>query len=60
MKCLWQAASLNVTLKTTEQHLIARSDKCVAYITNNTVGPADPMGAHPAPPPLIFGREENF
>jgi len=27
--------SLNVTLKTTEQHLIARSDKFVAHVTNN-------------------------
>jgi len=27
--------SLNVTPKTTEQHLIVRSDKSVAYITNN-------------------------
>jgi len=25
----------NVTPKTTEQHLIARSDKSVAYVTNN-------------------------
>jgi len=28
--------SFNVTPKTTEQHLIARSDKSVAYVTNNT------------------------
>jgi len=27
--------SFNVTLKTTEQHLIVRSDKSVAYATNN-------------------------
>jgi len=27
--------SFNVTPKTTEQHLIARSDKSVAYFTNN-------------------------
>ena len=27
--------SLNVAPKTTEQHLIARSDKSVAYVTNN-------------------------
>jgi len=27
--------SFNVTPKTTEQHLIARSDKSVAYTTNN-------------------------
>jgi len=27
--------SLTVTPKTTEQHLIARSNKSVAYITNN-------------------------
>jgi len=27
--------SLNVTPKTTEQHLTTRSDKSVAYITNN-------------------------
>ena len=27
--------SLNVTPKTTEQHLIVRSDKSVAYVTNN-------------------------
>jgi len=27
--------SLNVTPKTTEQHLTARSDKSVAYVINN-------------------------
>jgi len=27
--------SFNVTPKTTEQHLIARRDKSVAYVTNN-------------------------
>jgi len=27
--------SLNVTPKTTEQHLTTRSDKSVAYVTNN-------------------------
>ena len=27
--------SLNVSPKTTEQHLIVRSDKSVAYVTNN-------------------------
>jgi len=27
--------SFNVTLKTTEQHLIAHSDKSVAYVNNN-------------------------
>jgi len=27
--------SFNVTPKTTERHLIARSDKSVAYVTNN-------------------------
>jgi len=27
--------SLNVTPKTTEQHFIVRSDKSVAYVTNN-------------------------
>jgi len=27
--------SLNVMPKITEQHLIARSDKCVAYVTNS-------------------------
>jgi len=27
--------SFKVTPKTTEQHLIARSDKSVAYVTNN-------------------------
>jgi len=27
--------SLNVTPKTSEQHLIARNDKSVAYVTNN-------------------------
>jgi len=27
--------SLNVTPKTTEQHLIVRGDKSVAYVTNN-------------------------
>ena len=32
---MFMAWSLNVTPKTTEQHLIARSDKSVAYVTNN-------------------------
>jgi len=27
--------SLNITPKTTEEHLIVRSDKSVAYVTNN-------------------------
>jgi len=27
--------SFNVSPKTTEQHLISRSDKSVAYVTNN-------------------------
>jgi len=27
--------NFNVTPKTTEQHLIARSDESVAYVTNN-------------------------
>ena len=29
------ARSINVTPKTTEQRVIARSDKSVAYVTNN-------------------------
>jgi len=29
------SGSLSVTPKTTEQHLIPRSDKSVAYVTNN-------------------------
>jgi len=34
-KCLWQ--SFNITPKTTEEHLIARSGKSVAYVTNNKI-----------------------
>jgi len=35
--CWWRETTtkFNVTPKTTEQHLIARSDKSVAYVTNN-------------------------
>ena len=33
---LFMTRSLNVTPKTTEHHLIVRSDKSVAYVTNNT------------------------
>ena len=32
---MFMSRSLNVTPKTTEQHLIVRSDKSVAYVTNN-------------------------
>ena len=32
---MFMTRSLNVKPKTTEPHLIARSDKSVAYITNN-------------------------
>ena len=32
---MFMTRSFDVTPKTTEQHLIARSDKSVAYITNN-------------------------
>jgi len=32
---MFMTRSLNVTPKTTEQHLIARSDKSVAHVTNN-------------------------
>ena len=32
---MFTTASFNITPKTTEQHLIARSDKYVAYVTNN-------------------------
>jgi len=32
---LFMSRSLNVTPKTTEQHLIVRSDKSVARVTNN-------------------------
>ena len=32
---MFMTKSLNVTLKTTEQHLIVRSDKSVAYVTND-------------------------
>jgi len=32
---LFMTRSLNVTPKTTKQHLIARSDESVAYVTNN-------------------------
>jgi len=32
---MFMTRSLNVTPKTTEQHFIVRSDKSVAYVTNN-------------------------
>ena len=32
---MFMTRSLNVTPNTTEQHLTARSDKSVAYVTNN-------------------------
>jgi len=32
---MFTTRSLNVTPKTAEQHLTARSDKSVAYVTNN-------------------------
>jgi len=32
---MFMTRSLNVTSKTTERHLIACSDKSVAYVTNN-------------------------
>jgi len=32
---MFMTRSLNVTPKTIEQHLIVRSDKSVAYVTNN-------------------------
>jgi len=32
---MFMTKSLNVMPKTTEQHLIAHSDKSVAYVTNN-------------------------
>jgi len=32
---MFMTRSFNVTPKTTKQHLIARSDKSVAYVTNN-------------------------
>ena len=32
---MFMTRSLNVTLKTTEQHLIIHSDKSIAYVTNN-------------------------
>jgi len=32
---MFMTRSLNITPKTTEPHLIARSDKSVAYVTNN-------------------------
>jgi len=32
---MFMTRNFNVTPKTTEQHLIVRSDKCVAYVTNN-------------------------
>ena len=32
---MFMTRSINVTPKTTEQHLVLRSDKSVAYITNN-------------------------
>jgi len=32
---MFMTRSFNVTPKTTEQHLIVRSDKSVAYVTSN-------------------------
>ena len=32
---MFMTKSFNITPKTTEQHLTARSDKSVAYVTNN-------------------------
>jgi len=32
---MFMTRSFNVTPKTTEQHLIVRSDKSVAYVNNN-------------------------
>ena len=32
---MFMTRSYNVMPKTTEQHLVARSDKSVAYVTNN-------------------------
>jgi len=32
---MFMTRSLNVTPKTTEQHLVVRSDKSVVYVTNN-------------------------
>jgi len=32
---MFMTRSLNITPKTTKQHLIVRSDKYVAYVTNN-------------------------
>ena len=32
---MFMTGSLNVTPKTTNQHLVVRSDKSVAYVTNN-------------------------
>ena len=32
---VFMTRSLNVTPKTTEQHIIVRSDKSVSYVTNN-------------------------
>jgi len=32
---MFMTRSLNVTLKTIEQHLIVRSDKSIAHVTNN-------------------------
>jgi len=32
---MFMTRSLNVTPKPTEQHLIARRDNCVSYVTNN-------------------------
>ena len=32
---MFMTRSFNITPKTTEQHLIVRGDKSVAYVTNN-------------------------
>jgi len=34
---MFMARSLNVTQKTTKQHVIVRSDNSVAYVTNNKI-----------------------
>ena len=49
---MFMTRSLNVTPKTTEQHLIARSDKSVAYVSNHL---ALPLNWDLPPPPPIFG-----
>ena len=53
---MFMTRSLNVTPKTTEQHLIARSDKSVAYVSNHLALPLN----WDLPPPTNFWNFDAF